>query len=729
MNNMSDTKHQMISLSEVAELAGVRPSAVSNWRRRHHDFPAPRSADVGERYLRTEVQAWLELHGKWQGATGTSLSSTLWAVLSAMPVDTWEAATLLLQALVLRTRVARASASREPHFVGWDELRDAYGFAVREQWARVTESICSNDPSLQRALSLSTALPDEAIKKALVGVDGLQARVDDLGAQVTSFLRRLQVDASASMPYRGTPRGLSELLLALLSPLSGTVMDPAAGMALVLADAARTADSSGVTRLLGQEIHEATWKLAYLNLSLQDVPFDLQSGDTLLYDSFRGTLADRVVLEPPFHVRFESSQSASDPRWRFGVSREGDWMWAQHLLAHLGENARGVMLTSTGALFRSGADQQIRAGILHVDLLDAVIELPPGLIPGIAISSVILMFDRNRQGSDRQGRVLFIDARTLGTNRRGQLNELAAGDIARISDAVTAWRSGHSADESHFLAVVNVADVLKEKADLRPHRYIRYPTVSDSNQQLNSLQVVEREATLAVEALRDVTRFSSQLVETTRSLRRTAEQPSLVRLKDLLVTEPVTGIRKDPEGELLPMPWVATGLVSGGTAEIDAVPMELTRGRPKDRVAIRDDLLLTARGLNQATRVGCAVVRVDQPLAFSESLMRLRVNPARILPDYLRLVLTSAPGHRALAAATTGTTIGNLRADVLQEIELRVPSIEVQRRLVEEIVVLERHQTKLNEGLRHAHDYLAGLRDGVADGQLQLVAFSSLNTQ
>ena len=30
-----------VTLSQIAELAGVGPSAVSNWRKRFDDFPAP----------------------------------------------------------------------------------------------------------------------------------------------------------------------------------------------------------------------------------------------------------------------------------------------------------------------------------------------------------------------------------------------------------------------------------------------------------------------------------------------------------------------------------------------------------------------------------------------------------------------------------------------------------------------------------------------------------------
>jgi predicted DNA-binding transcriptional regulator AlpA len=54
-----------MTLREVARYAGVRPSAVSNWKRRHDDFPNP--VDVsssGTLYRRSDILDWLTRHGK-----------------------------------------------------------------------------------------------------------------------------------------------------------------------------------------------------------------------------------------------------------------------------------------------------------------------------------------------------------------------------------------------------------------------------------------------------------------------------------------------------------------------------------------------------------------------------------------------------------------------------------------------------------------------------------------
>lgn len=54
----------IITSSEIAELLGVKASAVSNWKKRHEDFPKPFFAQIGyggveySLYLRPQVIAW-----------------------------------------------------------------------------------------------------------------------------------------------------------------------------------------------------------------------------------------------------------------------------------------------------------------------------------------------------------------------------------------------------------------------------------------------------------------------------------------------------------------------------------------------------------------------------------------------------------------------------------------------------------------------------------------------
>ena len=59
-------KSATVTLSQIAELAGVGPSAVSNWRKRFDDFPQPVETAAGgsDLFPLTQVEDWLGRHGR-----------------------------------------------------------------------------------------------------------------------------------------------------------------------------------------------------------------------------------------------------------------------------------------------------------------------------------------------------------------------------------------------------------------------------------------------------------------------------------------------------------------------------------------------------------------------------------------------------------------------------------------------------------------------------------------
>src|ERR1700722_13142048 len=53
-----------LTAADIARLAGVTRATVSNWRRRHPDFPAPSGGtDASPAYDRAAVEAWLASRG------------------------------------------------------------------------------------------------------------------------------------------------------------------------------------------------------------------------------------------------------------------------------------------------------------------------------------------------------------------------------------------------------------------------------------------------------------------------------------------------------------------------------------------------------------------------------------------------------------------------------------------------------------------------------------------
>ena len=71
------TNNLTISASDIAQLAGVGRSTVSNWRARHEDFPEPVAGSAASpRFDAAAVRAWLTTYGK--EVKGLSADRTLW---------------------------------------------------------------------------------------------------------------------------------------------------------------------------------------------------------------------------------------------------------------------------------------------------------------------------------------------------------------------------------------------------------------------------------------------------------------------------------------------------------------------------------------------------------------------------------------------------------------------------------------------------------------------------
>lgn len=713
MRSMNHNPKARVSVGEIAEMAGVSPSAVSNWRRRHKDFPLPVEATAGGDLFELEsVTSWLDSRGKkYTLPTGGSVRS-LWRAVDLLrdELRLEDAVLLILQLLLIRARAELGGHARHGHFrQAWEEMVGA-PVGTADHWHRLWASV--DDPDLARALEPLPGLRPNAMARAVSAVSEVSG---DWGEMATTLLQRLHKAAGVRGAEYHTPPSVAALMVGLLSPIVGAVYDPACGSAMFLADAWKKRVGEGV-ELIGQDVNEFSWRLGYLHLALHRANFRLDTGDTLLDDRFRSVRADRIAIDPPLGRKSRVDELIHDARWTFGVPMRGtEWLWVQHGLYHLSDVGIGVVVVTSGALSGHGPESHIRAGILESEFVDAVIDLPPGMIAGTQISMSLIVLDADRRS--RKGRTLFIDGRQLGHARRGQPHELREEDVQKVLSTVEAWRNAEFEPEPRFSASARRDEILEKGADLSPRRYVQYATpVSE----IAGEPIPERFARLATKVQDRVPNAISALETAAAHLRAFTHAGEtdwpMVRLGDLLAADPRTGSRLDPDGDYPAVPYIETVTVSGGDGRLTAVPKTVTRGNTRGRLTSRGDVLLVSRGIDAAGRIGCATIAFDDEAAYSESLLRLSPDTERLDPDYLRLFLTSRQGRAALVAATTGSVIANLRAEALVEIEIRLPDLSTQREIAAVVRRIESGLAEMDAFQRAVADTVDAIREGVAAG-------------
>jgi len=215
-----------------------------------------------------------------------------------------------------------------------------------------------------------------------------------------------------------TPAQVSRLLAQIVSvdkKRIKTVYDPTCGSGSLLL---RLKDYVEVNSYFGQELNPTTYNLGRMNMILHGVHFDhfkIKNGDTLTEDLLPDLKAEAVIANPPFSAKWKGDtdpQLVHDDRFsqygRLAPKGAADYAFVAHMLYHLSDNGTMAVVLPHGALFRGGAEEQIREHIIaKQNYLDAVIGLPANLFYGTGIPATILVFKKCR--TDDQD-VLFIDA-------------------------------------------------------------------------------------------------------------------------------------------------------------------------------------------------------------------------------------------------------------------------------------------------------------------------------
>jgi type I restriction enzyme M protein len=214
-----------------------------------------------------------------------------------------------------------------------------------------------------------------------------------------------------------TPQEVSKILAKIVTTGKSklkSVYDPTCGSGSLLLRVAKEVED--VSDFYGQEMNRTTYNLARMNMILHGVhyrQFDIKQDDTLEHPQHIDKQFEAIVANPPFSAQWSANPLfTSDDRFsqygRLAPSSKADFAFVQHMIYHLAENGTMAIVLPHGALFRGGAEQQIRRYLIeNKNFLDTVIGLPANIFYGTSIPTCILVFKKCRENPDD---ILFIDA-------------------------------------------------------------------------------------------------------------------------------------------------------------------------------------------------------------------------------------------------------------------------------------------------------------------------------
>lgn len=250
-----------------------------------------------------------------------------------------------------------------------------------------------------------------------------------------------------------TPKSLVKMIVNILEPKSGVLLDPACGsggMFVQTGDFVANPNSS--MTFYGQEKVEYNAQLCLMNMAVHGLTGVIKSGDeanTFYHDAHNlNGCCDYIMANPPFNVdkvKAESCESAG--RLPFGLPAVNDnkevgnanYLWISYFHSYLNEHGRAGFVMASSATDSQRKDRDIREQLIKTGDVDVMISVGNNFFYTKSLPCSLWFFDKAKNESIRD-KVLFIDARNYYTVVDRTLNEWSEWQLKNLNAIVWLYR-------------------------------------------------------------------------------------------------------------------------------------------------------------------------------------------------------------------------------------------------------------------------------------------------
>lgn len=319
----------------------------------------------------------------------------------------------------------------------------------------------SQSLQLQGVLPRSyTDFPDELLGE-LIRIFNNDA-LDKVGGDVIGriyeyFLNKFAKNIAQDDGVFFTPKSLVKMIVNILEPSRGTLLDPAAGSGGMFIQTGDFVHASGMTAnnsmtFYGQEKVEYNANLCLMNMAVHGLTGVIKSGDeanTFYHDAHNlNGKCDYVMANPPFNVdkvKAEGAESAG--RLPFGLPAvnknkeigNGNYLWISYFYSYLNDHGRAGFVMASSSTDSSGRDKDIREQLVRTGHVDCMISVSNNFFYTKSLPCSLWFFDKGKS-ADRLDKVLFIDARNYYTVVDRTLNEWTEWQLKNLNSIVWLYR-------------------------------------------------------------------------------------------------------------------------------------------------------------------------------------------------------------------------------------------------------------------------------------------------
>lgn len=291
---------------------------------------------------------------------------------------------------------------------------------------------------------------------------------DVIGRIYEYFLNKFAKNIASDDGVFFTPKSLVKMIVNILEPKSGILLDPACGSGGMFVQTGDFVNAAGMVAnnsmtFYGQEKVEYNAKLCLMNMAVHGLTGVIKSGDeanTFYHDAHNlDGCCDYIMANPPFNVdkvKSESTQNAG--RLLFGLpsvnkSKEvgnANYLWISYFYSYLNETGRAGFVMAASATDSQGKDKDIRKKLIKTGHVDCMISVGNNFFYTKSLPCSLWFFDKGKS-DELKDKVLFIDARNYYTVVDRTLNEWSEWQLKNMNAIVWLYRG----EQEKYKALIN----------------------------------------------------------------------------------------------------------------------------------------------------------------------------------------------------------------------------------------------------------------------------------
>ena len=296
---------------------------------------------------------------------------------------------------------------------------------------------------------------------------------DIIGRIYEYFLNKFAPAVASDDGVFFTPKSLVRMIVNIIEPTHGTVLDPACGSGGMFVSSADFIEQYGANAntamtFFGQEKVDYNAKLCIMNMAVHGLNAKIVSGDeanSFYHDAHNlEGCCDYVMANPPFNVDKVKSETAQNAgRLPFGLpgvnkNKEignANYLWISYFHAYLNETGRAGFVMASSATDSQGKDKDIRQQLVSTGDVDVMLSVGNNFFYTKSLPCTLWFFDKAKRAENKD-KVLFIDARNYYTVVDRTLNEWSEWQMKNLNAIVWLYR-GEVEKYKQLLAQYNKA--------------------------------------------------------------------------------------------------------------------------------------------------------------------------------------------------------------------------------------------------------------------------------